>query len=308
MPDYKTENLPTFYQVFTTNNDPDTMRDHEVEFLYKYRYGESNLTVAEKKAKLYEENPEWIYFNDNEERDYILAARYREYAPAMAWWFHLARDEAVAEGIDVKNHPLYLPPKDGGPLKADYGILPKSFWNTCKEEIGFDKKYDYSFVGAWKIDQPSEEVRKWVYDFARDNFTDSCYLQFTDKKTKADYVPLGSFDHTLTATWGKVQKELSELTDMDLLRTFDRNFYTVMCQSKFVFCPAGDAPWSMRMYEALMCKAIPIVMEDKETFRTWEESKLGYKYYYPEDEHVYREDWVEHNYNLFMKYHTFHGN
>ena len=35
------------------------------------------------------------------------------------------------------------------------------------------------------------------------------------------------------------------------------------------------------------------------------ESKLGYKFYLASDkEFVYRSDWAEHNYNLFMKYHT----
>jgi hypothetical protein len=78
-----------------------------------------------------------------------------------------------------------------------------------------------------------------------------------------------------------------------------------MCQSKFCLCPAGDSPWSMRFYEALLCKTIPIVNEIKETYRTTEESKLGYKFYLVSDtEFIYRSDWAEHNYNLFMKYHT----
>jgi hypothetical protein len=63
--------------------------------------------------------------------------------------------------------------------------------------------------------------------------------------------------------------------------------------------------WSMRFYECLMCKCIPIVDKVEETFRSVEESKLDYKYYLTScPEFVYREDWVEHNYNLFIKYHT----
>jgi hypothetical protein len=30
----------------------------------------------------------------------------------------------------------------------------------------------------------------------------------------------------------------------------------------------------------------------------------GYKLYTPSDELLYRPDWVEHNYNLFLKHHT----
>ncbi|MEL1224790.1 MAG: exostosin family protein [Candidatus Neomarinimicrobiota bacterium] len=305
MPDYKTDHLPIFYQVFTSNCDPDTIRDHEIEFLYQYRYGESNLTVAEKKSKLYEENPGWIYCNDDEERDFILSSRHEEQCFAMANWFASAGHELQKDGMHPARHHLYPENNERGPLRGGYAILPKSRWKRCAEEIGFDKKYDYSFVGAWKVDPPSHKVRQWVYDF--DKYTDSSFLKFTDKKTKENYIQLGSFDKTLTTTWGRVQKELDEMADRDLIEGFDEDYYKVMCASKFVLCPAGDAPWSMRMYEALMCKAIPIVMHKKETYRSHKEQKLGYKFYYANEEHVYREDWVEHNYNLFMNYHTYYG-
>ena len=61
----------------------------------------------------------------------------------------------------------------------------------------------------------------------------------------------------------------------------------------------------MRFYEALMCKCIPIVLKREETYRSREESELDYRYYLASDpEFIYREDWVEHNYALFMRYHT----
>ena len=76
-----------------------------------------------------------------------------------------------------------------------------------------------------------------------------------------------------------------------------------MCKSKFCLCPAGDAKWSMRFIEAIMCKTIPIVNEVKESYRSEEESKLDYKYYLTSDkEFIFREDWVEHNYNIFLKF------
>ena len=43
----------------------------------------------------------------------------------------------------------------------------------------------------------------------------------------------------------------------------------------------------------------------EETYRSEAESKLDYKYYLSSDaDFVYREDWVKHNYNIFLKYHT----
>lgn len=303
---YRVEKLPIFYKTFLTNNDPKSMRDNEIEFIYKERFGESDLSLEEKKEKLYEEEPNWIHCKNNLERDFILANRYREYAPAMARWYGNALFECRVDKKDISNHPALAPKDYSGPLKNAYGIIPKSVWKMCRDEIGFQKRYDYGFIGAWKVDPPSHKVRQWVYDF--DRFTDSSYLQFTDSITKKDYKPLGSFDHTLTATTGKVQKELSEITDIKKLEEIDKKYYEIMCATKFAPCPAGDAPWSMRVYEALMCKAIPIVSAKKEMYRTWEEQELGYKFYYVDDEHTYREDWVEHNYDLFMRYHTFYGN
>jgi hypothetical protein len=56
------------------------------------------------------------------------------------------------------------------------------------------------------------------------------------------------------------------------------NYFEKMCQSKFVLCPAGDAPWSFRFYEILMCKSTPIVESWHHTYRTVEEAKFDYKY------------------------------
>jgi hypothetical protein len=62
----------------------------------------------------------------------------------------------------------------------------------------------------------------------------------------------------------------------------------------------------MRFYEAIMCRSIPIVEKAEHSYRSEKESKIDYKYYLTSDnEFIYREDWAEHNYNLFLIYHTF---
>ena len=111
---------------------------------------------------------------------------------------------------------------------------------------------------------------------------------------------MGNYDHTLSKN-GFVPKE----TPMDERNYFDKNYFDNLSQSKFCLCPGGDGMYSMRFYECLMCKCIPIVNKVEETYRSEEESKLNYKYYLSSNtEFVYREDWVEHNYNIFLQYHT----
>ncbi len=81
-----------------------------------------------------------------------------------------------------------------------------------------------------------------------------------------------------------------------------------MYQSKFVLCPAGDAPWSFRFYEVLMCKSIPIVESWHHTYRTKEEANIKYKYIlYQDIENVKNDinydDYVFENTKIFENYH-----
>ena len=185
-------------------------------------------------------------------------------------------------------------------IDYDYVLYPKRFYQTI-DKFDDDKIIDYCFIGGFKTDKKNKtlKARIWILDFIRNYMTDKSYLQFTDKKTKQNYEPMGSFDYTLKVS-GFVPKE-HPVKDRN---KFDENYFKTMKKSKFTLCPAGDRNYSMRFYEALMCKSIPIVNSINETFRSKAESKLDYKYFLTTDVLEYREDWVEHNYSIFLKYHT----
>ena len=56
--------------------------------------------------------------------------------------------------------------------------------------------------------------------------------------------------------------------------------------------------------------AVPKVLKRTErietTYRNELESKIPYKFYFSNNsEFIYHESWVKHNYNLFIKYHSF---
>ena len=78
-----------------------------------------------------------------------------------------------------------------------------------------------------------------------------------------------------------------------------------MCQSKFVLCPEGDAPWSFRFYEVLMCKSILIVESWHHTYRTKEEANINYKYilYQCIENDINSDDYVNENTKIFENYH-----
>lgn len=183
-------------------------------------------------------------------------------------------------------------------IDSSYAIYPKRFYKNIN--LNFTKKYDLIFIGGFLTDIKTQNNRKWIIPFIKNNFNSNSYLQFTDAKTKLNYKIMGNYDHTLTEE-GFVPKEHPG----PRRNYFDKNYFNKLSQSKFGLCPAGDKIYSMRFYECLMCKCIPIVNSVEETYRTEAESKLDYKYYLSSDaDFVYREDWVKHNYNIFLKYHT----
>ncbi len=209
---------------------------------------------------------------------------YKGFSPKCRMWYDDARRE---KGIT-------------GEIDYRYAKYPMSFYKRV-ENFSKEKRYDFCFIGSFLVDKPTSENRKWIVDFVNERFNNHSYLQFTDKISKKSLKPFGSFDYTHRRV-GFVPKE----KPINQRNYFDKNYYQKMCESKFTLCPSGDSFWSMRFYEALMCKSIPIVISKDETFRSEAESLLDYKYYLASEPNPeYRQDWVDHNYEIFIKYHTF---
>lgn len=220
-------------------------------------------------------NPEFIGVNNNDNFTVILKER-----------FIKALSEKNINNIKIKKN-----------VPQTYAIFPQSFYNNQMDEA---KTIDFNFHGSIGQNEYQAINRAWVFDFISKYFTKDSF--FVNTILKENHIPIGVFDYSdkfgsLTWITTKVRA------------IYDANYFSTLRKSKFCLCPAGDYPWSIRFYEALMCKAIPIVKYSWETWRSLEESKLDYKFYLVDDkEFIYREDWAEHNYALFMKYHTLDGN
>lgn len=173
-------------------------------------------------------------------------------------------------------------------------LYPRSYLNQV-DELRADKLYDYNFVGSL-FEPRTFESRKWIIDFAKVNFTDYSYYCITDPIK--GYQTIGNFDYSLEQAGKRfVPKE----TSRNFRRLyFDMNFFRIMKQSRFTLCPSGDAPWSMRFFEAIMCKSIPILERPLHSGRNRKERNIGYRYYLTNEEHLFREDWVKENYQRFL--------
>jgi hypothetical protein len=160
-------------------------------------------------------------------------------------------------------------------INTKYALYPKRFYKTV-ETLDQTKKYDFIFIGSM-----TNKNREWILEFIKNNFTKNSYLEFIDIYTMDcdGFVPK---EHPIK----------------------NINYFERMCNSMFCLCPEDDMMYSMRFYEAIMCRTIPIVNNIESTYRSPMEAMIDYKYYMIGDMIEYREDWVEHNYKLFIKYHT----
>lgn len=191
-------------------------------------------------------------------------------------------------------------------IDQSFAIYPQRFYKRIN--LNLKRTIDFIFVGAFSFYRPMQDVgfknRKWVINFAKQNFTSDSFFVNTTKNRhlSKDWTLLGDFDKTFDENFSFLApKNLPR----DKVNTFDEEYFNKMSSSKFCLCPAGDAMFSMRFYEALMCKTIPVVSKMEETYRSIRESELDYKFYFTDSKKfTYNEEWVHHNYNLFLKHHT----
>ena len=194
-------------------------------------------------------------------------------------------------------------------LCPEKAIFSKVYYNTlCK--LNHSKKYDFCFIGS--INSNYNE-RKWVIDFAKKYFTDNSVFVNTD--TNPNWELLGKFDLSLKK-FGFCPKECKNYQSVNVqYREVDNNkfYFETMTQSKFVLCPAGDAPWSFRFYETIMCHSLPILISEHHSYRTKSESRLKYSYIIAnltDTESVFdsinNEEYntlIHNNINIFIKHH-----
>jgi hypothetical protein len=153
-------------------------------------------------------------------------------------------------------------------------LFSQKYFNQINE-LDNNKIYDYCFIGSINS---NNAARQWVIDFTKKHFTNKSIFINTDNED--DWVRLGQYDYTNIIKGFNPKKEANYESKKVQYRIVNENkdYFERMCQSKFVLCPEGDAPWSFRFYETIMCKSIPIVESWHHTYRTKEEADLKYKY------------------------------
>ena len=172
--------------------------------------------------------------------------------------------------------------------------------------LDHDKKHDYCFIGSISPAFGQGGPREWVRRFP--HFSENSVFANTDKT--ANWPILGNFDLTgMEYAVEHFSKPEGDATSQYRDVQQNRVYFETMCQSRFVLCPAGDAPWSFRFYETIMCGSLPVVDSPHHTYRTREEALLDYRYVIAGSS-VGEEDynaWVRHNTALLWRHHTLGG-
>lgn len=93
----------------------------------------------------------------------------------------------------------------------------------------------------------------------------------------------------------------------------DQQYLADLAASKFVLAPAGDHPWSLRFFEAVVSGAIPVVDDSLHTGRNPTERQLGYRFLLRSELEgdqkppEYCPEWAQQNLEIFLKHQAWDG-
>lgn len=186
-------------------------------------------------------------------------------------------------------------------VRPRYALFSRKYYNDIKN-LNREKIYDFCFIGSINSNYL---CRKWVIDFAKQYFTVNSIFINTDNEPS--WVSLGPFDYTNIIPGFCPRSHTNNQSREAQYRVVSENlnYFGKMCQSKYILCPIGDAEWSFRFYETLMCESLPIVECDHHTYRTIQEYEIKYKYllYNNINTEIVYDDYINENTQLFEKYH-----
>lgn len=212
----------------------------------------------------------------------------------MALQYHM-EDALIENNLNPQNASCGPP----------FALFSKKYYNEMNA-LNHDKIYDFCFIGS--IDS-NRQARQWVIEFSKKYFTSNSIFINTDKDPNWEL--LGPFDYS-NQNLGYCPKNCPNNQSREVqyrIITENLDYFEKMCQSHFVLCPAGDAPWSFRFYEILMCKSIPVVESWHHTYRTPEEATIPYKYvlYTNIENEIVYDEYINENARIFEKYHIING-
>jgi len=236
------------------------------------------------------------------EADYIPSLKPNSSAPGESvlggwsgWAAQLWRQAAQEENLTVHSVSYW------GRQAAKF---PRS-WVEKIRSLDHKKRYNFSFIGS-----SSARNRIWVRSFAREKFTDKDYFEYHNVNLST-WKRLGPFDHTgMENHQAKTLQEAPRVKGRIETIPLDTYYWQILASSNFSLCPRGDQPYAMHFYDAMLAGSIPVIRRVSKDLDSpfWIQTSVPYNFYAWQDTHLplqYRQDWVDENMRLFIKYQTF---
>jgi hypothetical protein len=153
------------------------------------------------------------------------------------FWSHARVNELELDGIRLHPFPLYA-----------VRVLdrPESSAGDCRRPP--QRRYLYSFIGAYSPDGYLSPARQWIYE-----------LPPSDDA----FVMMRNAWHYESAVYGEqIAQQATPLPVQALLERNGDEYDAALSDSIFSLCPSGSGPNSIRLWESLGFGCIPVLLSD----------------------------------------------
>lgn len=164
-----------------------------------------------------------------------LLKYFKEFGITDLYWSHKITGQDEVE--EIKFHPYSLYPVMH--FKRKMPVINR----PLKE-----RKYLYSFIGAYQSDLYLTEVRKWIFDLPKRD--DAVVIERSEWHFEQDVYRSQLHGETEAEAKKKVREQ------------HEKEYIEVMEDTVFCLCPSGSGPNSIRLWEAIKFGCVPVILSD----------------------------------------------
>ncbi len=151
------------------------------------------------------------------------------------YWSHKIKGQDEIEGIILHPYPLY---------PVMHYRRTKPYKNKSLKE----RKYLYSFIGAYQPDLYMTEVRKWIFGLPKRD--DALVIERSEWHFEQDVYR----NQLLGESEAEAKRKAREQQE--------KEYVEVMEDTIFCLCPSGSGPNSIRLWEAIEFGCVPVLVSD----------------------------------------------
>lgn len=171
-------------------------------------------------------------------------------------------------------------------------IFPSEVSRRCRSIWNKERTIPYSFQGLI-----TRKRKALISSWVEKNISNKHKISDTNswiQNLRRKVLSKAGLDYTVKKKMGDLLLWSSDKGRSFPGKTWDKEYFEILSNSRYVLCPSGDYTWSYRFFEAILCGAIPIVEEVCEAYE-------GFKFFLFKDsieELECTQEYVEHNYEL----------